>query len=79
MSRYWFGVAVSERYESPNVKMHYLDEEVLQRLSRNDPSIESGCVDLSEAYLKNAGRIAHERAAFAALRLAAVWLECLPR
>jgi hypothetical protein len=36
-------------------------------------------VNLSELYLKNAGRIAHQRAAFAALRLAAVWRECLRR
>ena len=34
-------------------------------------------VDLSEAYLKNAGRIAQERAAYAAFRLARIWNECL--
>ena len=34
-------------------------------------------LELSEGYLKNAGRMAQVRAAEAAYRLAGVWKECL--
>lgn len=44
-----------------------------QRSGRSELEV----VDLSEAYLKNAGRIAQQRAAFAAFRLARIWNECL--
>ncbi|MCR9199655.1 MAG: S1/P1 nuclease [Planctomycetaceae bacterium] len=47
------------------------------RAAQRSGRTELEVVDLSEAYLKNAGRIAQERAAYAAFRLARIWNECL--
>lgn len=66
--------------ESRNIGENYVyktDVEDALKAAQRSGRTELEVVDLSETYLKTAGRIAQERAAYAAHRLARIWAECL--